>query len=91
MNFEYDPSKSESNLQKHGIDFEEAKELWRDPQRIEYGVEHGGEKRFIEVARLADGCWTAVYTMRGDNVRIISVRRSTREEVALYDKTNNDR
>ena len=34
MKFEYDPAKSESNKAKHGIDFEEAKELWRDERHI---------------------------------------------------------
>jgi uncharacterized DUF497 family protein len=34
MNFEYDPAKSVSNLEKHGIDFEQAQELWRDEQAL---------------------------------------------------------
>lgn len=91
MQFEYDPSKSESNLEKHSIDFDEAQEMWGDPNRIEYDLCYGGEDRFAVVARLSDGLWTAVCTKRGNNVRIISVRRSVREEVSLYDKTNNER
>ena len=91
MKFEYDGWKSESNLAKHGIDFEEAQELWLDANRIEYDLRYGGEDRFAVVGRLKDGCWTAVCTLRGENTRIISVRRSTHEEVSLYDKTNNDR
>jgi len=36
VEFEYDPVKSETNKQKHGIDFERAKELWRDANRAEF-------------------------------------------------------
>ncbi|MBM4045702.1 MAG: hypothetical protein FJ279_11350 [Planctomycetes bacterium] len=35
MEFEFDPKKSESNKQKHGIDFLEAQALWQDTDRIE--------------------------------------------------------
>lgn len=90
MQFEYDPNKSESNAEKHGIDFEEAQQLWEDQWRIEYELESRGESRFAVVGRLLDGYWTAICTMRGENVRIISVRRSTMEEVSTYDRTNND-
>ena len=90
MRFEYDPDKSDANYDKHEIDFEEAQELWEDPGLVEYGLEYGGERRFAIVAKLADGYWTAICTMRRKRVRIISVRRATRKEVSLYDKTNDD-
>jgi uncharacterized DUF497 family protein len=38
MDFEFDPKKSESNKQKHGIDFNEASKLWVDPNIIEIPV-----------------------------------------------------
>ena len=91
MQFGYDPRKNTANLEKHGIDFEEAQAIWDDSKRIEYDVEYGGERRFAVVGKLLDGHWTAVCTMREENVRIISVRRSTVKEVSAYDKTNNDR
>ena len=90
MEFEYDPVKSESNLAKHGIDFEEAQEIWSDPFYLEYAVESKGEQRFIAVGRLIDGYWSAVCTMREDRTRIISVRRATMEEVSHYDRKAND-
>lgn len=90
MQFEYDPNKSQSNAEKHGIDFDEAQEMWDDPERIEYDVESRGERRFVVVARLLDGHWAAVCTMRGDSVRIISVRRATKGEVSEYGKAGND-
>ena len=45
MEFEYDRSKSERNLEKHGVDFEEAQELWSDPYMVRFTVEYGGERR----------------------------------------------
>lgn len=90
MRFEYDEAKSNLNPEKHGIDFDEAQELWDDPYRIEYAVETRGEKRFVVVARLLDGRWAAICTMRGEAVRIISARRATREEVSEYDRAGND-
>ena len=91
MEFEYDRSKSERNLKKHGVDFEEAQELWSDPYMVRFAVEYGGERRWGVIARLFDGLWTAFCTMRGRKTRIISVRRATPKEVSLYDKEHNDR
>jgi len=36
VEFEYDPVKSEANKEKHGLDFERAKELWHDANRAEF-------------------------------------------------------
>ena len=91
MTFEYDPNKSEANLGKHGIDFEEAQELWADEWRLATAVEHRGERRKLLMARYAGSCWTAIYTMRGERVRIISVRRATKKEAAYYDRKRNER
>ncbi len=90
MCFEYDPRKSESNREKHGIDFEEAQALWDDPHLLTFDIEFGGEKRYGVIARLFGALWTAIYTMRGENTRIISVRRSAPKEVSLYDRNRND-
>lgn len=85
MIFEWDPLKSATNNTKHGIDFETAKNLWRDENRIEIHVPYPDEARFIIVGRLNNKHWTAVYTMRDAKIRIISVRRSREKEVQLYD------
>lgn len=91
MIFEYDPSKSEANRGKHGIDFEEAQELWADEWRLATAVEHKGERCELLIAHYAGGFWTAIYSMRGENIRIISVRRATQKEVAYYDRKRNER
>ncbi len=86
MKFEWDPAKSESNRKKHAIDFQTAKGLWQDKLRIEIYSLHPVENRGIVIGHLHGKLWTAVYTMRGDAIRIISVRRSRGKEVELYEK-----
>ncbi|MBI5141368.1 MAG: BrnT family toxin [Nitrospirae bacterium] len=88
MRFEWDPAKSATNNAKHGIDFETAKELWRDEKRVEIHVPYPDEERFIIVGKLKNKHWTAVYTMRDAKIRIISVRRSREKEMLLYDNEN---
>ena len=84
MNFEYDPNKSKSNSQKHGIDFEEAQTLWLDAYRLEIQAKSDDEPRFALIAELDKKLWTAFYTIRENRVRIISVRRPRKGEKELY-------
>lgn len=91
MTFEYDLYKSNANLDKHGIDFEEAQELWTDEWRLVTVVEHKGERRELLIAHYAGRCWAAIYTMREEKIRIISVRRATKKEVAYYDRKRSER
>jgi uncharacterized DUF497 family protein len=86
MIFEWDPSKSQTNQEKHGIGFEAAKGLWEDPDRIEILASYPLENRIILIGTLHRQLWTAIYTRRGKAVRIISVRRSRRKEGVLYEK-----
>lgn len=83
--FEYDPAKSHSNLAKHGIDFVVAQKLWDDPDVLEIPAKTEDEPRFLVIGILDSKHWSAVITYRGETVRIISVRRSRAEEVALYE------
>ena len=85
MRFEWDPLKSATNNTKHGMDFETARDLWRDDNRVEIHVPYSDEERFVIVGKLNNKHWTAVYMMRGSKIRIISVRRSREREVQLYD------
>lgn len=85
MTFEFDPQKSESNQQKHGIDFYAAQALWDDPDLIEIPVQTIDEPRFLLVGRIEGKHWSVVITYRGERTRIISVRRSRKEEVEIYE------
>ena len=86
MKFEWDADKNQSNLLKHGIDFDEAKNLWLDENRIQIRAPHPVEDRGILIGRHKGKLWTAIFTMRGDVTRIISVRRAGGKEAKLYEK-----
>ena len=86
MNFEYDENKSEINKSKHGISFEEAKELWKDPYSFEIASPQSeDEERFLVLGQISLKNYTAIITYRNDNIRIISVRRSREKEIKLYE------
>ena len=85
MPFEYDSHKSDSNRAKHGIDFADAQALWDDEQYIEIPAKTTDEPRFLVVGKINGKHWSAVITYRGENIRIISMRRSRDEEIDLYE------
>jgi uncharacterized DUF497 family protein len=85
LEFEYDEEKSRANAVKHGISFLEAQALWLDQLRVEIPARTIDEPRFLVTGMIDGKHWSAVITYRDDRVRLISVRRSRREEVALYE------
>ena len=85
MEFEFDDAKSRANKAKHGIDFVDAQGLWLDEMRIENPARTEDEPRFLVVGLIADEHWSAVITYRHQRIRLISVRRSRLEEVAIYE------
>ncbi len=85
MDFEFDANKSNSNKKKHKIDFLEAQALWYDPDLIEIPVKTIDEPRYLVVGKISGKHWSGIITYRGEKIRIISVRRSSKEEVAIYE------
>jgi uncharacterized DUF497 family protein len=85
MDFEFDPDKSDPNQRKHGINFTEAQALWEDSMLIEVPARTADEARWLVIGQLAGKHWSAVVTYREQRVRIISVRRARKEEVAIYE------
>jgi uncharacterized DUF497 family protein len=85
MDFEFDPDKSDANQRKHGINFTEAQALWEDSMLIEVPARTADEARWLVIGQLAGKHWSAVVTYREQRVRIISVRRARKEEVAIYE------
>jgi uncharacterized DUF497 family protein len=86
VRFEFDPTKSASNKLKHGIDFIEAQSLWA-VRAVVLKSDRGSEARYARIAMYRDGTlWTAIYTRRGDNIRIISVRRASRDDRRIYEE-----
>lgn len=87
--FEFDPAKSAANKDKHGIDFEEAQALWADGRLKIIDAGPATEVRFLAIGRIGELLWSAVFTMRGPIVRLISVRRARKDEKDLYDSQEN--
>jgi uncharacterized protein len=85
MAFEYDSKKSQINREKHGIDFKEAQAIWSDEDRLEIPAKTMDESRYLVIGKIDGKHWCAVITYRGENIRIISVRRSRDEETELYE------
>lgn len=87
MEFEFDPAKSASNKEKHGIDFVEAQALWLDDglELVLSKARLTSEERFLAIGRIEGKHWAAICTLRGQVIRIISVRRARKEQVNYYD------
>ena len=85
MEFEFDERKSRVNRIKHGLDFIEAQAIWLDDDRVEFPTHTKEEDRWVVIGKIADRHWTAITTIRHGRVRIISVRRSRPEEVAIHE------
>ena len=83
--FEYDDDKSQTNLEKHGIDFLDAQALWNDPDLLEIRAKSEDEPRFLVIGLIGQKHWSAVVTYRNGTIRLISVRRSRKREVELYE------
>ena len=85
MEFDFDPGKSRSNKKKHGIDFIQAQALWNDVDLIVVPARTSDDPRFLVVGRINKKHWSGVITYREQGIRIISVRRSRKEEIELYE------
>jgi uncharacterized DUF497 family protein len=86
VDFEFDPEKSAANLAKHGIDFEDAKALWADDDRIEVEARSQTEPRRAMIGMIEGRLWVAFFTLRAEAIRIISVRRARDREVKAYER-----
>ena len=89
MKFEWDSKKAASNRLKHGVSFQEAASVFGDPLSITYyDPDHSAtEQRFITVGMSQSGRVLMVaHTGRGDNIRVISARRTTRQEIKHYEE-----
>ena len=84
MEFEYDIEKSESNREKHGIDFNEAQSLWDDELHIIVPARSTTEERYALIGIYRGNLWTCIFTLREKNLRIISVRKARDEEKDGY-------
>jgi uncharacterized DUF497 family protein len=89
--FDWDDAKAAANLQAHGVSFELAKTVFKDPFAIEFldDREDYGEDRFVIIG-MAEGqvLLFVAYTERAERIRIISARRATKNEQDQYFRQN---
>lgn len=85
MEFEFDQNKSETNKNRHDIDFIEAQALWSDSELIEIPAKTSDEPRFLVIGMIEQKIWSGIFSYRDERIRIISVRRSRPEEVDIYE------
>lgn len=85
MDFQWDPKKAATNLQKHGVDFADAVGVLFDDFALTIEDEHALEERFITIGTdPLNRILVVVYTWRGDAIRIISARPAEATERNLY-------
>ena len=89
MKFEYDNNKSRINKEKHGIDFEESQALWLDENALVVPANIvDDERRYALISILKDKCYVAIFVLRNETYRIISVRRCRKNEERNYEENN---
>jgi uncharacterized protein len=87
MEFEWDEEKRRANVERHGIDFVRAKEIWQDVVlEIPSAQTHHGEERYLALGRSEGHFIAVVFTWRGNRRRIISARAARRNERENYQK-----
>ena len=87
MRFQYDPGKVASNLKKHGVSFADAEAVFYDPLALHRPDQDAeGEERFVAVGLGSAGqVLVVVYTLRGEDIRLISARAATPRERRNYE------
>ncbi|MDX2211823.1 MAG: BrnT family toxin [Oculatellaceae cyanobacterium bins.114] len=87
MAYQWNRDKAAVNLRKHGIDFADATSVFSDDLAITIPDERFDEERFVTIGVDAFGrVLVVVYTMRNDEIRIISARKATRQERQQYEE-----
>jgi uncharacterized protein len=83
--FTWDEAKRRANLRKHGIDFVDAPKIFAGLTfTAEDAREPYGEHRFLTLGLLEDQVVSVAHTERGDEIRIISIRKAARHEARFY-------
>ncbi len=83
--FEFDPEKSRANKEKHGVDLGWARRLWGETHIVIPARNVTKEGRFLILARVSGKCFAAVFTKRGEAIRIINCHRADRRLEAIYE------
>lgn len=93
MKFEWDEAKAHANERKHVVSFEEAAAVFREfhIDRLDHRRDYG-EARFVALGIDSNGVvLNVVYTVRGENIRIISAWKASKHDREAYAKARTDR
>ena len=90
LRLEWSKSKANDNLAKHGVSFELAKIVFKDPFAVEFldDRQDYGEERFVIIGKAERQIFYVAYTERKDAIRIISARKATKNEEETYLEQN---
>jgi len=89
LEFEWYSEKERLIAEKHGLDMEAVKRIFDDPLRImQYDMAHSGLEERWQTLGMANGVLFAVYTERGERIRIVTARKATSEERRIYHGTS---
>ena len=91
LGFEWDENKARSNIAKHGVSFEEAATVFGDPLSLSIPdpAHSQAEQGFVIIGQShRRKLLVVVHTERGDNIRVISARRASRQERKAYEEGN---
>ena len=87
MEYQWDREKAKGNFKKHNVRFSDAVTVFSDDRALTIEDDDPGEQRFITIGLDATArIIVVVYTWRGDDIRIISARRATKNEIKQYEE-----
>lgn len=89
MKFAWDPQKAATNVEKHGVTFQEASTVFRDPlSATAHDRDHSfNELRFVTIGLSRQGrLLTISHSERGNRIRLISARLATNQERSIYEE-----
>jgi uncharacterized DUF497 family protein len=88
--FTWDERKAAANYAKHGVTFEMARDVFKDPFAVDRldDRENYGEERYTIIGMVEGHLLFVAYTMRGDIIRIISARGAEPYEYRQYHEDN---
>ncbi|MGA2902244.1 MAG: BrnT family toxin [Candidatus Korobacteraceae bacterium] len=86
MEIEFDPAKSERNVRERGLSFELTADFdFETAVYVEDNRYNYGERRIRALGYIEERLYALVYTVRGETLRVISLRRANRREVKIYE------
>jgi len=84
---EFDPDKNERNIRERGLSFERADEFDFEPAFVIGDDRYAyGETRYSAIGLLAGALHVIVFTIRGDAMRVIRLRRANARERVRYEQ-----